>query len=63
MRTWLEGIELDPVRVIATPEVTHIRYKVNGRQPLVLDNRGREEEPVPGSSKSSLGVSGGTGSG
>jgi dihydrofolate reductase len=44
-----EGIELTPVRVIPTPEVTHIRYKVNGRHPLVLDNRGREEEPAPGS--------------
>ena len=30
-------------QVIATPDVTHIRYKINGRHPLVLDNRGREE--------------------
>jgi hypothetical protein len=36
-----EGIELTPTRVIATPDVTHIRYKVNGRRLLVLDNRGR----------------------
>ncbi len=42
----LEGIELTPARVIATPDVTHIRYKVIGRRPLVLDNRGRDEEPA-----------------
>jgi dihydrofolate reductase len=42
-----EGIELTPTRVIATPDVTHIRYTVNGRRPLVLDNRGRDEEPAP----------------
>jgi uncharacterized protein YndB with AHSA1/START domain len=30
----------------ATPEVTHIRYKVNGRCPLVLDSRGRDAEPA-----------------
>jgi dihydrofolate reductase len=41
-----EGIELTPARVIATPDVTHIRYQVNGRRPLVLDNRGRDEEPA-----------------
>jgi len=41
-----EGIELTPVRVIATPDVTHIRYQINGRRPLVLDNRGRDEEPA-----------------
>ncbi len=41
-----EGIELTPARVIATPDVTHIRYKVIGRRPLVLDNRGRDEEPA-----------------
>jgi dihydrofolate reductase len=41
-----EGIELTPARVIATPHVTHIRYKVNGRRPLVLDNRGRDEQPA-----------------
>jgi dihydrofolate reductase len=41
-----EGIELAPARVIATPDVTHIRYKVNGRSRLVLDNRGRDGEPA-----------------
>jgi hypothetical protein len=41
-----EGIELTPERVIATPDVTHMRYKLNGRRPLVLDNRGRDEEPA-----------------
>jgi dihydrofolate reductase len=35
-----EAIELSPVRVIETPEVTHIRYQVKGRAPLVLDDRG-----------------------
>jgi dihydrofolate reductase len=41
-----EAIELAPVRVIAAPDVTHIRYAVNGRRPLVLDNRGQDPEPV-----------------
>jgi dihydrofolate reductase len=41
-----EGIELTPGRVIATPDVTHIRYKIAGRHPLVLDNRGRDEAPA-----------------
>jgi dihydrofolate reductase len=40
-----EGIELTPDRVIATPDVTHVRYRLNGRHPLVLDNRGRDDEP------------------
>ncbi|MEU8039420.1 dihydrofolate reductase family protein [Streptosporangium sp. NPDC049078] len=35
-----EAIELIPTRVIHTPEVTHIRYTVNGRSALVLDDRG-----------------------
>ena len=35
-----EAIELTPVRVIPAPEVTHIRYAVNGRAALVLDDRG-----------------------
>jgi dihydrofolate reductase len=35
-----EAIELTPARVIATPDVTHVRYKIDGRRPLVLDNRG-----------------------
>ena len=38
-----EAIELTPVRVIDTPDVTHIRYQVNGRAPLVLDDRGSGE--------------------
>jgi hypothetical protein len=41
-----EAIELTPARVIATPDVTHIRYKMDGRHPLVLDNRGRDEAPT-----------------
>jgi dihydrofolate reductase len=41
-----EGIELTPARVIAAPDVTHIRYQVTGRRPLVLDNRGRDDEPA-----------------
>ena len=35
-----EGLELVAERTIATPEVTHIRYRVQGRAPLVLDDRG-----------------------
>jgi dihydrofolate reductase len=35
-----EAIELTPTRVIHTPEVTHIRYTVNGRAALALDDRG-----------------------
>jgi dihydrofolate reductase len=35
-----EGIELTPVRVIETPEVTHIRYTVGGPAKLELDDRG-----------------------
>ena len=41
-----QAIELTPIRVINTPEVTHIRYRVTGRAALLLDNRGREAEPV-----------------
>jgi len=41
-----EAIELTPSRVIAIPDVTHVRYQVNGRRPLVLDNRGRDETRV-----------------
>ncbi|MEU4768593.1 dihydrofolate reductase family protein [Actinosynnema sp. NPDC023794] len=36
-----EGIELTPTRVLHTPDVTHVRYTVQGRAPLVLDDRGR----------------------
>ena len=35
-----EGLELTPVRVVETPEVTHIRYAVGGRAKLELDDRG-----------------------
>jgi dihydrofolate reductase len=41
-----QGIELTPVRVIAAPDVTHIRYRVNGRAALVPDDRGTAAEPV-----------------
>ena len=41
-----EAIELTPARVIATPDVTHVRYKIDGRRPLVLDDRGQDPEPV-----------------
>ncbi|PSL56969.1 RibD domain-containing protein [Saccharothrix carnea] len=36
-----EGIELTPIRVLHAPDVTHVRYAVQGRAPLVLDDRGR----------------------
>lgn len=35
-----EAIELTPTRVVHTPEVTHVKYTVNGRAALVLDDRG-----------------------
>ncbi|MFI9006773.1 dihydrofolate reductase family protein [Actinosynnema sp. NPDC053489] len=38
-----EGLELTPLRVLHTPDVTHVRYAVRGREPLVLDDRGRGE--------------------
>ncbi|NLU79023.1 dihydrofolate reductase [Micromonospora sp. HNM0581] len=41
----LEAIELVPDRVVPTPQVTHVRYTVRGRAPLVLDDRGK----LPGS--------------
>ncbi|NJC15402.1 dihydrofolate reductase [Micromonospora profundi] len=41
-----EAIELTPTRVIPTPQVTHIRYAVRGRAPLVLDDRGRGGGPT-----------------
>src|ERR1700748_2749092 len=37
-----EGIELTPVSVVETPEVTHIRYAVGGRAKLELDDRGSD---------------------
>ncbi len=36
-----EGIELTPIEVVDTPDVTHVRYRVEGRAPLELDDRGR----------------------
>ncbi|WP_439378697.1 dihydrofolate reductase family protein [Amycolatopsis lexingtonensis] len=41
-----DGIELVPVRVVASPGVTHIRYTVSGRSKLVLDDRGAGGELV-----------------
>ncbi|MBY8870645.1 dihydrofolate reductase family protein [Micromonospora sp. PLK6-60] len=41
-----EGIELTPTRVVPTPQVTHIRYAVGGRVPLVLDDRGSGGGPA-----------------
>ena len=38
------GIELTPTRVTATDDVTHIRYRVQDRRPLLLDDRGRDEQ-------------------
>jgi dihydrofolate reductase len=34
------GVELEPLRVVDTPDVLHIRYRVAGRAALVLDDRG-----------------------
>lgn len=36
-----EPYELVPTRVVDTPEVTHIRYRVDGPTVLTLDDRGR----------------------
>lgn len=41
-----EAIELAPTRVVHTPQVTHIRYTVNGRASLVLDDRGSGGGPT-----------------
>jgi dihydrofolate reductase len=35
-----EAVELTPTRVVHDADVTHIRYAVTGRAPLVLDDRG-----------------------
>ncbi len=43
----MEGIELTPTRVVACPDVTHVRYDVKGRAPLVFDDRGRGDTPEP----------------
>jgi dihydrofolate reductase len=45
-----EAIELTPTRVVHTPDVTHVRYTVNGRAALVLDDRGSGTgRPMPAS--------------
>ena len=41
-----EGIELKPIRVINTPDVTHIRYHVKGRAALGHDYRVDAAEPA-----------------
>ncbi|MCE7003895.1 dihydrofolate reductase family protein [Kibdelosporangium philippinense] len=38
-----EGIELTTTRVVSTRDVMHVRYSINGRAPLLLDNRGRTD--------------------
>jgi dihydrofolate reductase len=44
----LEGIELTPDRVTATDDVTHLRYRIRERRPLVLDNRGADPDTEVG---------------
>jgi dihydrofolate reductase len=34
-----EGIELTPIRVVEDPEVTHVRFRVDGRSALTPDER------------------------
>jgi dihydrofolate reductase len=41
-----DGIELVATRVVAAPDVTHLRYTVSGRSRLVLDDRGASGELV-----------------
>jgi dihydrofolate reductase len=36
-----DAVELTPTRVLDTPDVTHIRYRVDGRTKLAIDDRGR----------------------
>ena len=43
-----EAIELTPTRIIETPEVTHVRYRLGGRASLVLDDRGADDTDEPG---------------
>lgn len=40
-----EAIELTPTRIVETPEVTHVRYRVDGRSKLVTDDRGSGDAP------------------
>ncbi len=47
-----DAIELVPTRVVHTPEVTHIRYDVCGRAPLVLDDRGSGRPATTGARSS-----------
>ena len=42
-----QAIELTPTRVVETPDVTHVRYTMNGRSALVVDDRGRGESAAP----------------
>lgn len=41
-----EGIELVPTRVVHDAAVTHVRYTVTGRAPLLLDDRGSSGTPT-----------------
>jgi dihydrofolate reductase len=41
-----DGIELVATRVVAAPDVTHVRYTVSGPSRLVLDDRGASGELV-----------------
>jgi dihydrofolate reductase len=40
------GIELTPTRVVASPQVTHVRYEVAGPAALGLDDLGRDDTPA-----------------
>lgn len=42
-----EAMELTPTRVVETPDVTHVRYTMDGRSALVVDDRGRGESAAP----------------
>lgn len=42
-----EEIELTPDRVTATDDVTHIRYRVRERRPVLPDDRGNDEQARP----------------
>jgi dihydrofolate reductase len=35
-----DALELTPIRVVHAPEVTHVRYRIDGPSELVLDDRG-----------------------
>jgi dihydrofolate reductase len=43
-----QGLELVPLRVVDTPEVLHARFRVAGRETLVLDDRGGALDPPAG---------------